>query len=52
MKSKLLGMLSLTAISLGMVSCSNEDIETTGNILTENAQKYGTQSSEVGSVEI
>lgn len=47
MKSKLLGMLSLTALSLGMVSCSNEDIETTGNILTENAQKYGTQSSEV-----
>ena len=40
-------MLSLTAISLGMVSCSSEDIETTGNILTENAQKYGTQSSEV-----
>ena len=30
-----------------MVSCSSEDIETTGNILTENAQKYGTQSSEV-----
>lgn len=47
MKSKLLGMLSLTALSLGMVSCSNEDIETTGNILTENAQKYGTHSSEV-----
>ena len=47
MKIKLLGMLSLTALSLGMVSCSSEDIETTGNILTENAQKYGTQSSEV-----
>ena len=47
MKSELLGMLSLTALSLGMVSCSSEDIETTGNILTENAQKYGTQSSEV-----
>ena len=47
MKSKLLGMLSLTALSLGMVSCSSEDIETTGNILTENAQKYGTRSSEV-----
>ena len=47
MKSKLLGMLSLTALSLGMVSCSNEDIETTGNILTQNAQKYGTHSSEV-----
>lgn len=47
MKSKLLGMLSLTALSLGMVSCSSEDIETTGNILTENAQKYGTHSSEV-----
>lgn len=47
MKSKLIGMLSLTALSLGMVSCSSEDIETTGNILTENAQKYGTQSSEV-----
>lgn len=47
MKSKLLGMLSLTALSLGMVSCSSEDIETTGNILTQNAQKYGTQSSEV-----
>lgn len=47
MKRKLLGMLSLTALSLGMVSCSSEDIETTGNILTENAQKYGTQSSEV-----
>ena len=47
MKSKLLGMLSLTAISLGMVSCSSEDIETTGNILTQNAQKYGTHSSEV-----
>ena len=30
-----------------MVSCSSEDIETTGNILTENAQKYGTRSSEV-----
>ena len=40
-------MLSLTAISLGMVSCSSEDIETTGNILTQNAQKYGTHSSEV-----
>lgn len=47
MKIKLLGMLSLTALSLGMVSCSSEDIETTGNILTENAQKYGTHSSEV-----
>lgn len=47
MKSKLLGMLSLTALSLGMVSCSSEDIETTGNILTQNAQKYGTHSSEV-----
>lgn len=47
MKRKLIGMLSLTALSLGMVSCSSEDIETTGNILTENAQKYGTQSSEV-----
>lgn len=47
MKSKLLGMLSLTALSLGMVSCSSEDIETTGNILTQNVQKYGTQSSEV-----
>ncbi len=47
MKIKLLGMLSLTALSLGMVSCSSEDIETTGNILTENAQKYGTRSSEV-----
>lgn len=47
MKSELLGMLSLTALSLGMVSCISEDIETTGNILTENAQKYGTQSSEV-----
>lgn len=44
---KLLGMLSLTALSLGMVSCSSDDIETTGNILTENAQKYGTHSSEV-----
>lgn len=40
-------MLSLTALSLGMVSCSSEDIESTGNILTENAQKYGTHSSEV-----
>ena len=30
-----------------MVSCSSEDIETTGNILTQNAQKYGTHSSEV-----
>lgn len=40
-------MLSLTALSLGMVSCSSEDIETTGNFLTENAQKYGTHSSEV-----
>lgn len=40
-------MLSLTALSLGMVSCSSEDIETTGNILTQNAQKYGTHSSEV-----
>lgn len=40
-------MLSLTALSLGMVSCSSDDIETTGNILTENAQKYGTRSSEV-----
>ena len=47
MKSELLGMLSLTALSLGMVSCISEDIETTGNILTENAQKYGTHSSEV-----
>ena len=47
MKSELLGMLSLTALSLGMVSCSSEDIETTGNILTQNAQKYGTHSSEV-----
>ena len=47
MKRKLLGMLSLTALSLGMVSCSSEDIETTGNILTQNAQKYGTHSSEV-----
>lgn len=47
MKRKLLGMLSLTALSLGMVSCSSDDIETTGNILTENAQKYGTRSSEV-----
>ena len=47
MKSELLGMLSLTALSLGMVSCSSEDIETTGNILTENAQKYGTRSSKV-----
>lgn len=47
MKSELLGMLSLTALSLGMASCSSEDIETTGNILTENAQKYGTHSSEV-----
>lgn len=47
MKQKLIGMLSLTILSLGMVSCSNEDIEATGNILTENAQKYGTQSSEV-----
>lgn len=40
-------MLSLTALSLGMVSCSSDDIETTGNILTDNAQKYGTHSSEV-----
>lgn len=40
-------MLSLTVLSLGMVSCSSDDIETTGNILTENAQKYGTHSSEV-----
>lgn len=47
MKRKLIGMLSLTALSLGMASCSSEDIETTGNILTENAQKYGTHSSEV-----
>lgn len=47
MKIKLLGMLSLTALSLGMVSCSSEDTETSGNILTENAQKYGTRSSEV-----
>ena len=47
MKRKLIGMLSLTALSLGMVSCSSDDIETTGNILTQNAQKYGTQSSEV-----
>ena len=47
MKRKLLGLLSLTALSLGMVSCSSDDIETTGNILTENAQKYGTRSSEV-----
>lgn len=47
MKRKLIGMLSLTALSLGMVSCSSEDIETTGNILTQNAQKYGTHSSEV-----
>lgn len=47
MKRKLIGMLSLTALSLGMVSCSSEDIETSGNILTENAQKYGTKSSEV-----
>lgn len=37
----------MTALSLGMVSCSSEDIETTGNILTQNAQKYGTHSSEV-----
>lgn len=37
----------MTALSLGMVSCSSDDIETTGNILTENAQKYGTRSSEV-----
>lgn len=37
----------MTALSLGMVSCSSENIETTGNILTQNAQKYGTQSSEV-----
>lgn len=37
----------MTALSLGMVSCSSEDIETTGNILTQNAQKYGTRSSEV-----
>lgn len=37
----------MTAFSLGMVSCSSEDIETTGNILTQNAQKYGTHSSEV-----
>lgn len=47
MRRKLIGMLSLTALSLGMVSCSSEDIETTGNILTQNAQKYGTHSSEV-----
>ena len=47
MKIKLLGMLSLTALSLGMVSCSSDNIETTGNILTDNAQKYGTHSSEV-----
>ena len=47
MKRKLLGMLLLTALSLGMVSCSSDDIETTGNILTDNAQKYGTHSSEV-----
>ena len=47
MKIKLLGMLSLTALSLGMVSCSNEDTETTGNILIQNAQKFGTKSSEV-----
>lgn len=47
MKIKLLGMLSLTALSLGMVSCCSVDIETRGNILTENAQKYGTKSSEV-----
>lgn len=47
MKRTLIGMLSLTALSLGMASCSNEDTETTGNILTENAQKYGTHSSEV-----
>lgn len=47
MKRKLIGMLSLTALSLGMVSCSSEDIERTGNILTQNAQKYGTHSSEV-----
>lgn len=47
MKRRLLGMLSLTALSLGMISCSSDDIETTGNILTENAQKYGTRSSEV-----
>lgn len=47
MKRKLIGMLSLTALSLGMVSCSNEDIETTDNILTQNAQKFGTQSSEL-----
>lgn len=47
MRRKLIGMLSLTALSLGMVSCSSEDIETTGNFLTENAQKYGTHSSEV-----
>lgn len=37
----------MTALSLGMVSCSSEDIETTGNILTQNAQKFGTHSSEV-----
>lgn len=37
----------MTALSLGMVSCSSDDIETTGNILTQNAQKYGTHSSEV-----
>ena len=37
----------MTALSLGMLSCSSEDLETTGNILTQNAQKYGTHSSEV-----
>lgn len=47
MKRHLFYTISLCALTLGMASCTSDDIEQSGNILSQNAQKYGTQSSEV-----
>ena len=48
MKSYIFGLLSVCALTVGMVSCSSEDTDTAStDVLTQNAKKFGTRSSEV-----
>jgi hypothetical protein len=47
MKKSFVRILLMFTLALGFVSCSNDETETTDNILAENIQKFGTRSSEV-----
>ena len=49
MKSSILCLVSLCAMSLGLASCSsNDDLESAkNNVIAQNVAKYGTRSSDV-----